>query len=201
MVVKRIIRLKFIKQRIRFDETEISFTINRIKSRFPSVVYFIHHFFNQRNEEIGHYTSPEWIIGTEFQTQTTTYDVDADILEQSAYTQIELVCHNITSENPLYFTECMLKVGEFTEYHKPSELLDSQQVVMNKNIYANIYNKDDNYLQVIRPNKAKFHTDKLDKCNATILAPHLEDESDLDDPVNLMLEYINMTEQTITIQK
>ena len=62
-----------------------------------------------------------------------------------------------------------------------------------------MYDKDGNYLQVIRPNKESFHTDRLDGAEITILAPHFNDDSGFDNDVSVFIEALNQTEQTINV--
>lgn len=201
MVVRHSINIKFPLQQIRFDTNTLSFSINNIKSRQPSILYFKLHYYDMRKNEIDTYVSPRWLITPSWNQKYETFEVSDETIDKCAYTMIELVSLNTGSENPLYFTECMLMKGVFTDYHKPSELLDSQVIKFNNNIYANLYNADDNYLQVIRPSKTNLRTDKLLRAETTVLAPHLNDEKSIDNPINLLLEFINQTEQTITIQK
>lgn len=210
------ISLKFPKTRVRFDETDLSFAIYNIKSREPSVVYFKLHLFDMGDREIYYddevkyvddtdnvaYTSDKWIIGTEYSLKHTEFSINGELVERTSFSQIEMILIGIDSENPLYFNKAMFKQGEFGEYHKPLEVQDSQLIQMNKNIYANLFDKDDNFLQVIRPvGNKNFKTDCLIRNECTVLAPHLNNESDLDNPTNLMVEFVNQTEQTITIQK
>ena len=210
------ISLKFPKTRVRFDETDLSFAIYNIKSREPSVVYFKLHTFDMGDREIYYddevkfvgdtdnvaYSSDMWVIGTEYSTKHTDFSLADELVEQTAFSQIEMVLIGIDSENPLFFNKAMFKMGDFGEYHKPLEVQDSQLVKLNKNIFANLFDKDDNFLQVIRPvGNKNFKTDMLTRNECTVLAPHLNNESDLDSPTNLMVEFVNQTEQTITIQK
>lgn len=209
MSISHTIHLKFPKSRVRFEGNDLSFTINHIKSREASVVYFMLHLFDMRGDEITSlndvsypYVSDRWVIGSEFSSYTTNFELDEDVVDITSVVQLEMVLIGITSENPLLFNEVMFQEGEFESYHKPFELLDSQLVNISKNIYANIYDMNENFVQVIRPvGNKNFKTDLLLRNECTVLAPHLNNESDIDDPVNIMLEFVNMTEQTIGIQK
>ena len=198
--------LKFPVTQVLFTKNQLSFTINHIKSRLPSVVYFkLHCYDTQLDEnkkpshEIYTYTSPRWVIGTVYETRTHTFELTDTVLENTAYTQIELVTMGIDSENPLYFSEVMFQEGEFTYYHNPSEQIIGSIIGFHNNPYANLYTDDGEYLQVIRPNGEALHTDKLDKAQYTILAPHFEDDSDFDDDIAVFIEAMNQREQTIDV--
>ena len=58
----------------------------------------------------------------------------------------------------------------------------------NKSCYANLYNEDGKFLQVIRPSKDDIFINKITASEVTVLAPHLEDEAEEDSPVNLFFE-------------
>lgn len=190
-----------------FSKNELSFTINHIKSRVPSVVYFRLHCYDmildsetrKPSHEIYTFTSPRWVVGTVYETRTHTFTIPDDIVEDTAYTQIELVTMGIDSENPLYFSEVMFQEGVFSEYHSPSEEIKSIPIAFHNNSYANLYTDDGEYLQVIRPNREAFHTDVLDKAQYTILAPHFEDDENFDDDVAVFIEAMNQREQTINV--
>jgi hypothetical protein len=68
-----------------------------------------------------------------------------------------------------------------------------------KTVDGVLYTKDGTYLQVIRPNLNDFSTDKLDGAEYTVLAPHFDDEPDVDGHVAVFLECMNQTEQTIDV--
>lgn len=199
MTVQVQYHLKFPVTQVLFTKTQLTFSINKIKSRLPSVLYFILHCYDMEMNEVYTYTSDRWVIGTVYEHRHTTFEIDSILLDDFAYTQIELVTMGIDSENPLYFTECMLQEGEWDEYHTPNEVAQSWFVGFKTNTYANLYNNDGDYLQVIRPHKEAFHTDKLDKAEVTILAPHFEDDEDFDDDVAVFIEAMNQREQTIDV--
>ena len=199
MTVQVQYHLKFPETQILFDDTQLTFSINHIRSRRPSVLYFILHCYDMEHEEIYTYTSDRWVIGTVYEHRHETFELPSDTVEDTAYTQIEIVTMGIDSENPLYFTECMLQEGVWDRYHTPSEVQESLIVAFQSNTYANLYKHDGDYLQVIRPNKEPLHTDKLDKAKYTILAPHFEDDTDFDDDVSVFIEAMNQTEQTINV--
>jgi hypothetical protein len=150
------------------------------------------------------YTSPRTVVGTKYTPDGNDYvqkiELDESLLSQGVYYLIELVTLGVDSENPLYFSELMLEEGENHDgYHTPFELTPSHRIDLQNNPYANLYTKDGTYLQVIRPNLNDFSTDKLDGAEYTVLAPHFDDEPDVDGHVAVFLECMNQTEQTIDV--
>jgi hypothetical protein len=95
----------------------------------------------------------------------------------------------------------MFQEGEYDGYHQSDEYMSEYKISFNKSCYTNLYTSNDSYLQVIRPSKAEISTNKLNKCECTVLAPHLENEIDVDKPVAVFLEFLNMTEQRIDVLK
>lgn len=192
--------------RILFNNTQLTFSINHIKSRQPSVLYFKLHCYDAHidsdgkpTNEIYTYTSDRWVIGTVYEHRETTFNITEEAMENTAYTQIEVITMGIDSENPLYFTEVMFQEGAFSDYHSPSEVKTSSLIGLHNNTYANLYTSDGEYLQVIRPNREAFHTDKLDKAETTILAPHFPDDEDFDSDIAVFIEAMNQREQTINV--
>ena len=182
--------IKFPKTEARFMDNELTFSINHIKSRELSTLYFTMKCYDMNNTLIYTYVSDRWIISPTYTHKETTFNLPLSVAESTAYYEIELITSGITSENPLYFNQVMLNEGEYTEYHIPKETDVAFEVKFNKNSYANLYNGD-SYLQVIRPQKDKFLTNLLTKSNCTVLAPHLSDEPVTDEPVTVFLEFIN----------
>jgi len=190
--------LKFPKTQIRFESDEITFSINHIKSRLTSVLYFIFHCYDKTDTEIHTYVSPRWVIDTEYKRRTRTFTIPQTIVDRTLSTRIELVAIGINSENPLYFTECMLNEGEDIGYHIPHQQVNKTVGLLNSR-YVNLYDKEGNFLQVIRPQGDRISTNKLDKSTCTVLAPHFFEESDIDDPINIFMEFINQTDQRIDV--
>ena len=196
--------IKFPFTQVLFEKTELTFSINKIRSRKPSVLYFILHCFDMGKEEIlvdekPVYTSNRWVIGQVYEHRHTTFNITDEVREETAYTQLEIVAMGVDSENPLYFTEVMFQEGEFDQYHKPSEEIQSYLITPHNNLYANLYKDDGNYLQVIRPNREGFKTDGLTGAEVTILAPHFESDEGFDDDVAVFIEAMNQREQTINV--
>ena len=190
--------IKFPKTPTLFVSSVVTFSINNIMSRLTSVLYFKLHCYDKSDTEIYTYTSPRWVIDTDWRRRTHTFDLPNGVEEDIVYTQIELVAIGVTSLNPLYFTECMLNEGLDIGYHQPSEHRELTVGFVNSR-YVNLYSQDGNFLQVIRPQGDRIETNKLLKSTCTVLAPHFQEESDIDDPVNIFMEFINQTEQRIDV--
>ena len=191
--------LQFPCQQLIFNDNTLTFSINNIKSRLGSVLYFRFICYDKNQSELYTYTSPRWYIDTEYSRRYKTFEIPSEIIADTYFTRIELVTIGVTSENPLYFSECMLNEGEdIGVYHKPHEQVQMEVGMFNSR-YVNLYDINGNFLQVIRPNGDKISTDKLYKSTCTVLAPHFYEESDIDDPINIFLEFIHQREQRIDV--
>lgn len=191
--------LTFPLQRIIFNENEITFSINHIKSRLGCIVYFRFNCFDKNESEIYTYTSPRWAIDTEYQRKARTFTIPQSIIDRTYFTQIELITIDVDSENPLYFCECMLNEGEdLNEYHTPYEQTQMDIGLFNSR-YVNLYKRDGNFLQVIRPQGDNLKTNELTKSTCTVIAPHFYEESSIDDPINIFLEFLHQREQRIDV--
>ena len=218
-------------QRRNFESTDFTFSIGHIRSRRPSVMYFILHCYDVTatktiDEETGEfiytgeilvdgepvYTSERTVIGTSYGDEPSyvhsfpipaKYTKDGkerSVIEDTIYYLIEIITLGVDSENPLYFNRLMFQEGsEYNGYHDPSEIINNHSVELPQNLYANLYDLDGNYLQVIRPNGESFNTNNLSKAKYTILAPHFEDDNGVDDHVSVFLEAMNQTEQRIDV--
>ena len=190
--------IKFPKIEADFSSTNLVFLINQIKSRLTSVLYFKCYFYNRQGTKIHTYTSPRWVIDTDWRRRVRTFYLPNGVEEDIVYTKIELIAIGVSSLNPLYFTECMLNEKGDIGYHQPSEHRELTVGFLNSR-YVNLYSNDGNFLQVIRPQGDKIETNKLLKSTCTVIAPHLAEESDIDDPINIFMEFINQTEQRIDV--
>ena len=182
-----------------FFDNQLTFSINHIKSRFVSTLYFIIEFYDMHDNPLYTYTSDRWIIDNEYGHRHTTFNISQGVADKTAKYKLTLVAIGITSENPLYFNQVMLQQGEFIQYHIPMSADDNKVVKFHNCAYCNLYDKTGNYLQVIRPNLEDIQTTMLPKSSCTVLAPHLSEESVLDDPINVFLEFVNQKEQKITV--
>ena len=201
-----IFHLTFPKFQKNFTSHDVSFSIGNIKSRTPSVAYFVLHCYNYRGEEIlvndkPFYIGDRFVITSSYQSYIKSFEIPEEILSQSYEFEIELVLMGLTSENPCWFNGVMFETGDHTEYHKPNDTFGEIDVLFKNNNYAVLYGVDGKGLQVIRPYGDKFTTKTLTKSKYTILAPHLETEPATDTPSRLMMEFINQTEQYIQIRK
>ena len=204
-------RLKLPKQNVLFDTVDLTFSINHLRSRRPSIIYFILHLYDMSNNEILIDDNPVFIsersvVGTKFDLENAdyvyTFSIPQSALDSAVYNQLEIRTLGVDSENPLYFSELMLQEGtEYNGYHVPRELdkMNSHTIELPSNLYANLYDKDGNYLQVIRPNKEQFNTNTLNKAQYTILAPHFESDEDVDSHIAVFLEAMNQREQKIDV--
>ena len=197
-------KLTFPKTQIRVNTNQLTFSIGKIKSRTPSVVYFKFIGYDLHNTEITNYTSPRWVITTnyarKFKTFNLTFSTGYTIDDLDTFV-IELYAIGIDSENPLWFNHVQLNHGEDTDYHTPNEEKQNITIGFNKTSYVNLYDTTETYLQIIRPNKEAFTTEELSKSQGTIIAPHLPNESEFDNPTALMYEYMYQTEQKIGVEK
>ena len=191
----------FPKIQVNFTKNDLVFHINNIKSRHLSTLHFKLHCFDKHDEEIYVYTSPRWVIDNEYSARTRAFTISDKVYDEVLYTQIELITLGITSENPLYFTECMFAEydGDNVIYHEPSEVIRDVEIGFINSRYVNLYTSDGDYLQVIRPTGKGITTNTLVRETCTVLAPHLENEADIDDPINIFMEFINQTEQRIDV--
>ena len=88
----------------------------------------------------------------------------------------------------------------FRKWYKIFEI-NNVKIGFNQNHYVNLYDMSETFLQIIRPNHEDLTTEELTKSQMTILAPHLPNESEFDDPLKLFYEFMYMTEQRIGVEK
>lgn len=192
--------IKFPKIGANFTSTNLVFLINYIKSRLTSVLYFRCYFYDRHNDVIHTYTSPRWVIDTDYKTRKKSFSITDDTYKDTVYVQIELVAIGNSSENPLYFAECMLADDDgIIAYHEPNEVIKEVSIGYVNSRYVNLYDGNGNYLQVIRPSGQNISTKTLSKSTCTVLAPHLSNEGEIDDDVNVFMEFINQSEQRIDV--
>jgi len=145
------------------------------------------------------YVGERFVITDKYNSHVENISLTANVLAETYEMQIELVLYGLDSENPCWFNQLMLETGEHTEYHKPDEAMAESRILFNNNNYAILYSDETHSLQVIRPlPHDDITTKKLLKSDYTILAPHIDGEPATDTPSNLMMEFINQTEQKIT---
>ena len=123
-----------------------------------------------------------------------------DTLDSTAFYQIRLLVDGLTPRNRLFFNHMQLCEGSTKDYHQPESSIPKTSIKFSNNFYANLYaSNDENYLQVIRPYYNNMDTETITKSKVTVLAPHLANEDEYDDPANIGLEFMNSTDQVIEI--
>lgn len=198
--------IRFQKIRNPIENLNLTFVIGNMKCRTYAVVYFVLHAYNNRGDEIysvGNkpiYTSKRWVVDESYRQYIEEFSVTDKQLKQFAFIQIELVAINVDDNNPLWFTQCMLTDDVFFAYHAPNEAKAESEVNLINNCYADMFiTHSDSYLQIIRPSKKSFTTNKLTKNDITVIAPHLADEPQVDKSSNLLMEFLNQKEETTNI--
>lgn len=185
-------------EEVRFTSTDLIFSFGNIKSRYPSVVYFKLYTYDMNKELINMYTSEHQIVTTEY--STVNLNLKMESTSRIVYYNLELIFDGLDGDNPCSFNQLMFQEAPYEGYHRPSELTENVPIGFVNSKYVNLYYTD-GYLQVIRPNKDKFHTGVLDASECTVLAPHFNDDSDVDDDVSVFFEFANQREQSIDILK
>lgn len=189
----------FPKSEAYFTESTLTFSIGNMRCRENATVYFIFYSYDMQGNLIDTYVSDRWVVDRTYSPYYHTFELPAEIVSNSSYYQLELIAVDVSSENPLYFNHLMLEEGEYTGYHIPHDIIKEKEIRFVKSRYANLYDNEGNYLQVIRPLGNKITTTNLPASKITVLAPHFYDEDEIDDPINLFYEYMNQTEQTINV--
>lgn len=187
------------------NDENLTFVVNHMKSRITSVVYFVLHCYDINGTEIKvakkpAYVGKRWVVDATYSKYVEKFQLSSRVLEKTSKVQVELVAINVDDNNPLYFNQCMLTDRDFVEYHKTDEAMEIAQISLIKNGYVNLYmNKTDNYLQIMRPSKKSFSTKTLSANDITVIAPHIPNEPQADEPTNLFIEFLNQTEQNTNI--
>lgn len=200
VVVQRL-RFPDIQMQLESDGT-VAISIQYIKSRNGAVLYPIVQTYNV-NDTLMQSQNCAWFITKDYETyyHNFTFNNPHDVKFVRVYFQF----FGVTSENPVWFTEIMLSSKEYdeeTSYHVPNQVEKDLNIDFLKNNYVNLYDEDGDYLQIIRPNQDRITNNTIYRTeNCTILAPHIEAESEWDNPVNIFYEVMNQREQLINIEK
>lgn len=187
------------------NDEHLTFVVNHMKSRITSVVYFVLHCYDMNGNEIlvankPAYIGKRWVVDASYSKYMEKFKLSSRVLSKTSKVQVELVAINIDDNNPLYFNQCMLTDKDFTEYHKTDEAMEIAHISLIKNGYVNMYmNKTENFLQIMRPSKKSFSTKTLSANDITVIAPHIPNEPQADEPTNLFIEFLNQTEQNTNI--
>lgn len=188
------------KTQIRIINPTLTFVIENIKMRNQlGVFYFQFKGYNIHGTLIENYVSSKWVIGTTYLSIQDSFSIN-NISQLDNY-ELILYIGGATSENPLYMNHLMLTDKEYTEYHEPLETRKNVQIDFKNTNSVNLYTDNEEYLQIIRPNKDAISSETITPSQQTILIPHLPNESDYDDPVSLIYEYLLMNEQKIRMEK
>ena len=140
------------------------------------------------------------IITPKYTSHSATYTLTNTELEGIGYYKVGLVVDNATLHNKLYFNHIQLAEGTVKSYHQPEANIPKTSIKLQNNFYVNLYSDNNNgFLQVIRPYYNNFDTETLTKSKVTVLAPHLDNEDDIDSPQNIGLEFMNASDQVIEI--
>lgn len=187
------------------NDENLTFVVNHMKSRITSVVYFVLHCYDINGTEIKvakkpAYVGKRWVVDASYSKYMEKFRLSSRVLSKTSKVQVELIAINIDDNNPLYFNQCMLTDKDFTEYHKTDEAMEIAHISLIKNGYVNMYmNKTENFLQIMRPSKKSFSTKTLSANDITVIAPHIPNEPQADEPTNLFIEFLNQTEQNTNI--
>ena len=188
------------------ENNDVTFVIGSMKCRTNAIVYFVLHGYDNHHNELHSvankpvYSSKRWVVDEDYREYVEEFSISDAILDDLAFTQIEIIAICIDDDNPLRFTQCMLTDDVYTSYHAPNEAIAVAEIKLINTPYVELYNnRFDGYLQVIRPSKKAFTTDVLTRNDETVLVPHLDNEGDIDKPANILSEYLNQTEEKTTI--
>lgn len=188
------------KFRKNFTNTKLTFSIEHIKSDKLIMVRPYLRLYTSTKEYITQYAGNWWIIGSDYQKQYSTFNINKDTLDTTAFYEIRLIVDGLTPTNKLYFNHMQLAEGSITDYHQPESAIPKTAIKFNNNFYANLYtSNEENYLQVIRPYYNNMDTETITKSKVTVLAPHLANEDEYDSPSNIGLEFMNQHDQVIEI--
>lgn len=188
------------------DTNILSFSIEHMKCNSISIVYYVLHCYDLQGNEIlienkPYHIGKRWIVQDTYKSFVDETELNETQLHNIHKMQVELVMININDNNPLYFNHIMLQNKPYDgSFHTPDEAVEENNIGFNKNRYVNLYtNSSENYLQIIRPTGKLITTKKLVADEYTVLAPHLENEAEIDNPTNLLMEFYNQYDQDTNI--
>lgn len=201
--------LRFPRFKNQIEDNDVTFAVANMKCGNPqgfAVVYFILHAYDVHSNElhsVGNkpvYTSKRWVVDNTYSAYQETFHISDALLDDFAFIMLEMVCIGVDDDNPLYFTNCMLTDEPYTAYHAPNEAKEKATINLVNTCYAELYNnRFDGFLQVIRPSKKAFTTEKITANDITVLAPHLNNEEEVDKPINIVMEFLNQRETKTNI--
>lgn len=185
-----------------FSDTQLTFSIEKMKADDMAMVRpYLKIFSNNNNANIITTKNGNWwVVGSEYDKYTIKYTITEEQLNSTTHFKIGMVVDGMYHKNKLYFNHIQLAEGNVDTYHQPVESIPKTDVKFINNFYANFYTTDDDrYLQVIRPYYNNMDTETITRSKVTVLAPHLVNEDNVDDPSNIGLEFMNASEQVIEI--
>lgn len=183
-----------------FTNTKITFSIEHLKCESLAMVRPQIVFYTSGKTYITTYSSKWWIVGSEYQQQAHTFNINKNTLDASAWYRVQLIVDGLSPTNRLSFNHMQLCEGSEVNYHEPESTIPKTAIKFSNNFYANLYtSSEDNYLQVIRPYYNNMDTETITKSKVTVLAPHLAKEDEYDSPSNIGLEFMNASDQVIEI--
>ena len=196
---------------VNLNSKDLTFVIEHIRSEVePVVFYFTFKGYNRRDILIYEKKSMlKHVITTNYDSIVESFSVDKENskvdnevnFNDIATFTIELCFVGMNSINPVYLNHLMLTDEQFIEYHEPDEVIKEVSVGFNKLRYVNLYKNSEDFLQVIRPYGDDFTTRELKPGKQTVLVPHIDGESELDDSINCFYEFMLMNEESINIIK
>lgn len=181
-----------------FSDTTLTLSCQKMKVKTGLAIVRARLFLYTVGKELITTESRIWVVGTTYKSYSHEITLDEEDLENTAYYQIKFNIYNLS--DALSFNHLQLAEGTVTDYHQPEQDIPKTRIRFANSFYANLYQSDDGtYLQVIRPYYTNFDTETLTKSKVTVLAPHLKNEDDVDNPSNIGLEFMNQTDQVIEI--
>lgn len=182
-----------------FNNTKMTFSVEHIKADDFLMVKPTILLYTSGKQYLANYSTTWWVVCNEYQKRYFTFNIPRNTLNQAAYYRVRLWVDNLSLHNNLYFNHLQLAEGSVTDYHEPESTLPKTDIKFSNSFYANLYTSEDNYLQVIRPYYNNIDTETIKKSKTTVLAPHLANEDEVDNPASIGLEYMGATDQVIEI--
>lgn len=195
-------RFTLISKKIKknYSTTKLTLSVENMKATDLVMVRPFIRVYNSAGSTLGTRYGEWRTIGNKKEKCSYTFNISQSNLEKTTHYAIGFIVDGVTYSNRLLFNHIQLCEGDSVMYHQPAEAIPKTDIKFTSNFYANFYTNDEKtYLQVIRPYYNSMDTKTLTKSKITVLAPHLSNEDDVDDPNNLGLEYMNMSEQVIEI--
>lgn len=181
---------------------DLTFVIEHIRSESEPVICYVNFNGYNRSDSLV-YSKPInfHVVTSVYDSIVESFTVPKDNVNNIVSYTMDLCFIGVTGVNPVYLNHLMLTDEEFIEYHEPDEVIKEVSVGFNKLRYVNLYKNSEDFIQVIRPYGDDFTTRELKPCKQTVLVPHIDGESELDNSVNVFYEFMLMNEESINIIK